>query len=245
MNTARNRSRISTANPSSVLKTIDAVQGHIVEEENSGEREQLIWDLPLVKTEAKDRYSEVEFIQPSKERNFVPTIKLRINPATATAETVDEVLESCVESAEQIQQLAQRLRHNREELNERESDLDSRIENWEAKVKEQQSSIKLKLQQLEQQDAQVRCQQLHLMQLQTDIIKSHAATKAAIESLVTAVGDDAKTVATLKGLKHQISGRFDYIARRWEHLANIMQVQRDQQTAHGVNDLVDWTGEFQ
>ena len=155
------------------------------------------------------------------------------------------MLESCVESAEQIQQLAKLLMENKAQLKQQESDLNSRIEDWEFKVKVQQDRIKLKLNQLEQQSAQVRCQQLHLMQLQTDIVKSHEASKAAIETLVTEAGSDHQTVATLKALKYQISGRFDYIARRWEHLSRIMHNQRDQHAARSSSDLVDWTGEFQ
>ena len=83
------------------------------------------------------------------------------------------------------------------------------------------------------------------MQLQTDIVKSHEASKEAIESLVVSSEGDAKTIATLKALKYQLSGRFDYIARRWEHLAGLLNAQRDADLAEaGADDTVDWAGEL-
>lgn len=244
MNTARRLPIIKTSNPASVLKTISAIQGHVVEHvtDHKTHTSNLGWVLPIVKSEPERKAKLVR----SNVQDQAPAIRLRIDPSTTMPESVvDNVLETCVESAEQIQQLARLLMENKAQLKQRESDLNSRIEDWELKVKVQQDRIKLKLNQLEQQSAQVRCQQLHLMQLQSDIVKSHEASKAAIETLVTAAGTDQQTIATLKALKHQISGRFDFIARRWEHLSRIMHNQRDQHTLQSGSDLVDWTGEFQ
>lgn len=249
MNSARKLPRVNSSDPASVLSAISAVQGHIIEEQSEYKTrysQELTWTLPDAKPEIHDHQSEVEFTMPLSKNKFAPAIKLRIDPSTTARDSVvDSMVETCVESAEQVQQLARLLRENKNELKQRESDLNLRIENWETKVSEQQKSFDLKLRQLEQQATQVQCQQLHLMQLQTDIVKSHEATKIAIETLVTAAGSDQKTVSTLKALKYQLSGRFDYIARRWEHLAKIMQKQLDEKTANSTETFVDWTGEFQ
>jgi len=179
------------------------------------------------------------------ENSIVPTIQLRIIPASTSEETVDHLFESTVESAEQVQQLAERLSIQESDLNEREYDLNERIAAWDQRVREQELEFDRKLNEFEQQSSQVRCQQLHLMQLQTDIVKSHEATRAAVESLVAEAPSDKQTIAALKALKYQISGRFDYIARRWEHLSALMQLQRDHdKSTKSVDDTVDWAGEY-
>jgi len=247
MNEARKTARISDSNPASVLSRISAGQGHVVE--HSGNRK-----TTLVQATLSPPVSESAALvdlpcgqQEAKELDA--PIRLRINPDTHpefdSQESVEGFLDSCIESAEQVQQLAQRLGKNEDELRARESTLEKRIEIWNERVQKMEAEFEFKLSQLQQQASHVRCQQINLMQLQTDIVKSHTATKQAIESLVVESGDDAQTVATLKALKYQLSGRFDYIARRWEHLAGLLQSQRDAEVAqHSIDDSVDWTGEL-
>ena len=247
MNETRKVARISDSKPSSVLSRISAAQGIVVE--HSGNRETRFVEATLSPPVSEPaEIAELSRQQPVAEELDGP-IRLRINPETQPdfdcQESVDGFLDSCIESAEQVQQLAQRLGESEDELRARESDLENRIADWDQRVKSLESEIELKLSQLQQQASHVRCQQLNLMQLQTDIVKSHEASKEAIESLVVNSEGDAKTVATLKTLKYQLSGRFDYIARRWEHLAGLLNAQRDADLAEpGVDDTVDWAGEL-
>ena len=181
--------------------------------------------------------------------NDQPEIILRISPDTQPdferQDSVEGFWDSCIESAEQVQQLAQRLGETENDLKAREADLEKRIESWNQRMQWLETDFEFKLSQLQQQASQVRCQQLNLMQLQTDIVKSHEATKKAIETLVAQSGGDAKTIETLKALKYQLSGRFEYIARRWEHLAGLLQSQQDEKTAQcKIDDSVDWAGEL-
>lgn len=238
MNQARKISRVSATNPASVLSAISASQGNIIEQRG---RETKIIETRIVDSQPVE--VEVTGQPDMQDQPSAPRIKLHIDSAT-NVETVEQVLESCVESAEQVQQLARRLGQNKNVLREREADLNLRIKDWDARVRDQESEFEKKLSQLEQQASQVRCQQLHLMQLQTDIVKSHEATRQSIESLVVEAGSDQKTISTLQTLKYELSGRFDYIARRWEHLSKLMQSQRDQGTASGVDDSARWTGEW-
>ena len=249
MNEARKVSRISDSKPASVLSRISAGQGVVVE--HSGKRERFV-EATLSPPISEPEFAELPCEQLAAEELDGP-IRLRINPNTRPdfecQDSVEGFLDSCIESAEQVQQLAQRLGESENELRARESDLEKRIADWDQRVKSLESEIELKLSQLQQQASHVRCQQLNLMQLQTDIVKSHEASKEAIESLVvSSEGDsksDAKTIATLKALKYQLSGRFDYIARRWEHLAGLLNAQRDADLAEaGANDTVDWAGEL-
>lgn len=155
-------------------------------------------------------------------------------------EQADEFLDD-QHSINQIQELAAKLEVTEAELDLREQELNERVILWNESVKQQQKEIETRIQHLEQQSSQVRCQQLHLMQLQTDIVKSYENTKQAIETLVTESGSDAKTVATLRQLKFEITGRFDYISRRWQHLHTLMQKMRDDDIAErSVDDSVDW-----
>lgn len=246
MNEARKTSRISDSKPASVLSRISAAQGHVVE--HPGDRETTYVEATLSRP-ANVEAIDVPIAEPVAEKSFIETIRLRINPETHpefdNQESVEGFLDSCIESAEQVQQLAQRLGENEDQLRARESDLEKRIAAWDRRVESLESEIDHKLNQLQQQASQARCLQLNLMQLQTDIVKSHEATKEAIESLVVDSSGDAQTVATLKALKYQISGRFDYIARRWEHLSGLLQAQRDADVAErNVDDSVDWAGEL-
>ena len=177
-------------------------------------------------------------------------IALRINPEShpSNASFVEANLENTIESASQIQQLAERLRENEKALESRKEKFEQRMSDWQAtfveKVADQQKQFELRMSQLQQQASNVRCQQLHLVQLQTDIVKSHEAARKAIEGLITDPGADAKMIQTLENLKYQLSGRFDFIARRWEHLAELMKNTRVELMARGAtDDHVDWTEE--
>ncbi len=246
MNQVRKIARISDSKPASVLSRIAAVQGHVVEHD-ARERTigTIVEALPPKPTMVIDEMAYAE----SLSAFAPPTIKLRINPDTHPEsddqESIEGFLDSCIESAEQVQQLAQRLSENETELRAREVELEQRIETWNTRVESLESELDLKVRQIEQQSSHVRCQQLNLMQLQTDIVKSHESTRIAIESLVVESSGDAQTIATLKALKYQLSGRFDYIARRWEHIAGLLQAQRDADvTERRVDDSVDWAGKL-
>ena len=271
MNEANKTTRISDSKPASVLNRISAAQGLVigpakretvfVEEtlahltNASSELLQAACSNSMVQAPSANlahrteigslgdagQTSEVSELDP-------PIIKLRINPETHPefdGDSVEGFLDSCIESAEQVQQLAKKLSRNEHELHAREASLEKRIEMWNERVESLETEFESKLSQLQQQSSQVRCQQLNLMQLQTDIVKSHEATREAIETLVVESGSDAQTVATLKALKYQLSGRFDYIARRWEHLSELLHRQRNAETAEcSIDDSVDWVGEF-
>jgi len=246
MNEARKVARISDSKPASVLSRISAAQGGVVE--HSGNRETTIVEATLLPPGSElAEIADLPF-PPVAEEPAGP-IRLRINPNTHPdfndQESIDGFLDSCIESAEQVQQLAQRLGESEDELRVREADLETRITAWDQRVKSFEAEIELKLSQLQQRASHVRCQQLNLMQLQTDIVKSHEASKKAIECLVVSSECDSKTIATLKALKYQLSGRFDYIARRWQHLAGLLNAQRDVDVAEAaVDDVVDWAGEL-
>jgi len=208
---------------------------------NKGATSQLVSSTDVV---ASDLISHVD-VCPQGE-----VIALRINPEShpSHAAFVEAEIENTIESAIQIQQLAKMLHANETELKNREQAFEKRMRDWHASfsqtVLEQQNQFELRMSQLQQQASNVRCQQLHLMQLQTDIVKSHEASRAAIELLITDPESDAKTIETLQSLKHQLSGRFDYIARRWEHLAELMKNTRVESMARErFNDVVDWTDE--
>lgn len=273
MNEARKNTRISDSKLASVLNRISAPQGLVVG--TLAKRETMFVEATLPEpssaqaaflesshsssTSPAHGTSETQsfksapcsdMAQSSSVSEFdASPIKLRINPDTHPElngqDSVEGFLDSCIESAEQVQQLAKRLSESETELRDREAGLEKRIEMWNERVESLEAEFESKLSQLQQQSSQVRCQQLNLMQLQTDIVKSHEATREAIETLVVESGGDAKTVATLKALKYQLNGRFDYIARRWEHLAGLLQSQRDAEVAQcSIDDSVDWAGEL-
>lgn len=217
MNQAR-KTFISDTNPISVLQSIGAIQGVVEQEQNSTPKQ--------TSSQSVDKF-RVQLYRGD-------------NHGQDNADV--DVMQNALESALQVQQLASKLRANEQALIEREKELDGRIETWNETVRQQQDEIEARISQLEQNASQVRCQQLHLMQLQTDIVKSYEATRSVVESLVSETGSDARTIATLEKLKYEVKGRFDYIYRRWSHLSNLMQQGRDDDTAErGVDDSVDWT----
>lgn len=230
MNQAR-KIPVPNSNPGSVLKSIGATtvaefQADCLESETK--------QTPAAQTSVRGTTESFRAIESS------PEVLLRINPDTHPQEAED-IMQSTIESALQVQQLAARLQANEVSLMKRETELEARIKAWDHEVQSQQTEFENRLNQLQQQASQVRCQQLHVMQLQTDIVKSYDAAKQAIEILVSENGTDVETISTLKKLKYEISGRFDYISRRWAHLAKLMQGQRDEETArHSIDDSIDW-----
>ena len=234
MKPARKILQVTETNPVAVLQAIGSSSGFDL---NHSTFETSNADLP----------TELSVATSSEPASAADVISLRINPDTNPIHEngPNSVMGSTVESVSQIQQLAARLEATEIELQQREAQLERRIKSWNQTTAEQQSEFEKRIHQLEQQASQVRCQQLHLMQLQTDIVQSHEATRDAIESLVLKTGSDKKTIATLGALKHELSGRFDYIARRWEHLAELMHNIRTQIVAeNAIDDSVDWAGEL-
>ena len=152
--------------------------------------------------------------------------------------------EAPIESVQQIQQLAIRLKQSETELDQRESELNERMRKLDQTTLKQQKLFDEEQSRIDQQSSQVRCQQLHLMQLQTDIVKSHEATKAAVEALVRPSQTDQEIIAAFKALNYELGGRFDYITRRWEHLAELMNRDRVQNIAtRSIDDSADWMRE--
>ena len=272
MNEAKKSRRISDSKLASVLNRISAAQGVVVGQRAKREtafveatlsQPGAATNIELLETAYLESKGQHQGNNPNQgtqtgsadDAAQIPNvdeprlIKLRINPQThpelGGQDSVEGFLDSCIESAEQVQQLAKRLSESEDELQAREAELEKRIEIWNDRVESLESKFESELSQLQQQSSQVRCQQLNLMQLQTDIVKSHEATREAIETLVVDSGSDAKTVATLKALKYQLSGRFDYIARRWEHLSQLLLSQRNAEAAQcSIDDSVDWADEL-
>ena len=232
MNQARNVQRVSGSNPHSVLESIQAA---------TGIANQLVQPSPTD--------------SPGPNHAGVPgsdstpdLISLRINPETTRSvdERTSDLIENHVESAKQIQQLANRLKQNEQDLQRRSAELEQKIQTWNQTVAEQETLYQSRDAQLQQQASHVRCQQLHLMQLQTDIVKSYEAARLALETLFTEPTNQQSSLAALKALKYEVSGRFNFIARRWEHLAKRMQGIRDEQAIHNAHDdSVDWTSEVE
>ncbi len=239
MNQAKKNRLVGSTNPVTVLRGISAA-GFDLCEASIG--------LPISNTEAESRVDELTALLANQDTSSIhteiasPDISdgdgpdpqgevpiLRINPESRSLDDeVVHVIESQIESAKQVQQLASRLRENELELNRRADELEARIQQWNETQLEQELVIEKKLNSLSQQSSQVKCQQLHLMQLQTDIVKNQEAMRAAIEMIVES-DSDITTMAAMKTLKQELSGRFDFIARRWQHLSNLMQHQRDQE----------------
>jgi hypothetical protein len=235
MNQAR-KIAVPNSNPLSVLQSIGATTVAEFQSEN------LVTKTNQFSAATDNSFAPVVSQNSIESELTAPKkVLLRINPDTHPQEAED-IMQSTIESALQVQQLAARLQANESSLLVRETELSDKIEAWEAQVQTQQAEFENRLSQLKQSASQVRCQQLHLMQLQTDIVKSYDAAKQAIELLVSENGSDVETISTLKKLKYEISGRFDYISRRWAHLAKLMQGQRDEQIAsHAIDDSIDWT----
>ncbi len=233
MNSARKILPVTETNPRTVIQAISSHSG---------------FDLSQSTFGITDEGSPQDLtVATGGEHHSADVIPLRINPESnpVNRRGTAGILESPAESACQIQQLAARLEADEIELHRRESQLEQRIKSWNEVAVVQQSDFEKRMHQLEQQASQVRCQQMHLMQLQTDIVKSHDATRIAIESLILPTESGEKVLDALKAIKFELSGRFDYIARRWEHLAELMQNIRTQIVAQqSVDDSVDWTGEL-
>ena len=231
MNQAKNPSNISESSPLSVLESIKATQGIANE---------------LSPTSDSEIANSDPMREPSQDSPKEDLIPIRIHPETTwPVETPShDPIENHVESSNQVQQLAHRLRQNELEFDLRSNRLNQKIQAWNQTVSVQKALHEKNISQLQQQASQVRCQQLHLMQLQTDIVKSYEATRAAIEKLIDENFDASTAVVELKKLKYELSGRFDFIARRWEHLAKLMQAQRDQEAARiPGRTSADWLGE--
>ena len=177
MNQARKNRRVASSDPAAVLRGISAVGFDLSEVSICAEE----FDSPQI-----DRPTNSRLAQPnSQDENgdiradvddtvILDAPSLRINPESTRSienEVVD-VIENQIESAKQVQQLASRLKENEAELNRRADELESRIAQWTDTQREQESLIEKRLCELSQQSSQVKCQQLHLMQLQTDIVKS-------------------------------------------------------------------------
>jgi len=234
MNQARKTQRVSNTNPWSVLQGIKPRSGY---------------DLNPKSFATNSDHYETPDVTPSADNEPLEfdVIPLRINPGSnpLNDDQTENEFESPIDSVQQIQELAQRLNQNEIELQQRESDLEQRITDWNQTATTQQNDFETRLIQLDQQAAQVRCQQMQLMQLQSDIVKSHEATREAIENLVVADGVDAESVRTLKALTFQLGGRFDYITRRWEHLAKLLNDVHTRNVAQqATDDSVDWQGDL-
>lgn len=239
MNQAKKNRLVGSSNPVTVLRGISATGFDLCEASiglpvSNSETESQIDELTalLANQHASNRNIEITSPDMNDGKGLGPQSEvpfLRINPESRSLDDeVVHVIESQIESAKQVQQLASRLRENELELNRRADELEARIQQWNETQIEQESVIEKKLNALSQQSSQVKCQQLHLMQLQTDIVKNQEAMRAAIEMIVES-DSDITTMAAMKTLKQELSGRFDFIARRWQHLSNLMQHQRDQE----------------
>ncbi len=168
-------------------------------------------------------------------------IALRIDPSTTPHYSSNDasILESVVESASQIQQLAERLSVKEDELYQNEELLELRISEWEAATEVQEKDFEMRVKHLSQQASQVNCQQLHLMKLQSDIVKSYEAVRAAIETLIVNPENEDDVPEACKTLKFELAGRFDYIVHRWEHLSELIKKTRLTQQAE--QSEADWT----
>ena len=172
--------------------------------------------------------------------------QLRVAPGTAQDSEQDvfgseDWLASTIESAKQIQQLASRLAARQLELETRQEELEQAESSWSDDRDRDQQEFEKRWSQLQQQTSQVRIQQRHVMQLQSDLVKHQQAIRASIESLIGAEVVDSRTTRELKQLQHELGPRFDYIMRRWEHLYQLLENQRVQiVAASGADDRVSW-----
>ena len=182
-------------------------------------------------TEAETHLSNDELASP-------PTLKLMVPEADLPSYDPDDILQTTIESAKQIQQLAERLKRNQAELAAKEARLKASIAYHETIATQAQQTIEKRLCQLQQRTAQVRLQQRHVMHLQTSLVESHEASKIAIEQLVASELTDAATLQHMKAIQHEISERFDYNSRHWQHLFELLENQRVQQQAtQGLRDV--------
>ena len=179
----------------------------------------------------------VEARRLAEEQHAPPTLKLMVPEAELPSYDPNDILQTTIESAKQIQQLAERLKQNQAELANKEARLEASIVDHTVTAAHAQLEIEKRLSQLQQQTAQVRLQQRHVMHLQTSLVESHEASKIAIEQLVASELTDATTLQHMKAIQHEVSERFDYISLRWQHLFRLLENQRVQQHAtRGLSD---------
>ena len=172
----------------------------------------------------------------SMQDDYPPTLKLMVPEDNGPADAED-MLQSTIESAKQIQQLAERLKLNQSELAAKEASLQTAITEQESIASQAQLNIERRLSQLQQQTSQVRLQQRHVMQLQASLVKSHEATKIAIEQLVSSELTDATTLEHMKAIQYEVTERFDYLSIRWQHLYDMLENQRLRyQATRGMRD---------
>ena len=187
--------------------------------------------LPKVAVDTTTEINSNQCVQPmhADPVNQEPTspliLKLMVPEDQAPCDSED-ILQTTIESAIQIQQLAERLKQNQSELAAKEASLDASIQEQETIAAQDQLAIEKRLSQLQQQTSQVRLQQRHVMQLQSSIIESHEATKIAIEQLVSSELTDATTLQQMKAIQFEVSERFDYISLRWQQLHDLLEKQR-------------------
>ena len=181
--------------------------------------------------------SEAE-VQSSYIEDSAPILRLMVPEADSASDNSNDILQTTIESAKQIQQLAERLRHNRAELSSKEAKLEASIAQQATDATQAEQEIEKRLSQLQQQTAQVRSQQRQVMHLQQSLLESQEASKIAIEQLVASELTDATTLQHMKAIQHEVSERFDYISRRWQHLFQLLENQRVQdQAKHGLRDV--------
>jgi len=157
--------------------------------------------------------------------DYPPTLKLMV-PEDDSPVGSEGILQSTIESAKQIQQLAERLKLNQSELAAKEASLQAAVDAHESVASQGQLDIERRLSQLQQHTSQVRLQQRHVMQLQSSLVKSHEATKIAIEQLVSSELTDAATLEHMKAIQYEVTERFDYLSMRWQYLYKMLENQR-------------------
>ena len=155
-----------------------------------------------------------------------PTLKLMVPEADFSSDNSEDILQTTIESAKQIQQLAERLKQNQAEIANKEAELEASIARQHASEAKAVQSIEIKLSQLQQRTAQVRLQQRNVMQLQETLLKSHEASKIAIEQLVASEPTDATKLQNMKAIQYEVSERFDEILVRWNQLLQKLEKQQ-------------------
>ena len=208
----------SVTNPQTVLQSIGAGQG--------------IGTTDAV-APVSERPVEAEPVAAAEEAPAV-FLKLVVAPESSPADphyvaaTEDDILQSTIESAKQIQQLANRLKQTQAALTAKEATLNASILAHHDATASDQATIENHWSQLQQQTSQVRTQQRNLMQLQSTILKSYDATKVAVERIVADESTTTAALQHLKSLQHELSDRFDFISHRWQHLSHLLESQRVQ-----------------
>ena len=173
----------------------------------------------------------------SAQYDYPPTLKLMV-PEDDVPVGSEDILQSTIESAKQIQQLAERLKLNQSELAAKEANLQAAIDEQAGIANQAQLKIERRLSQLQQQTSQVRLQQRHVMQLQSSLVKSHEASKIAIEQLVSAELTEAATLQHMKTIQYEVTERFNYLSRRWQQLYDMLENQRVQyQATQEIRDV--------